>query len=203
MDSDVVAIICIFGLPISAWIVFRTFRFLERMEMIKRGMVPPPDGRGGRQYRDWARGAQTGPIPGQVPPWQGQPYVAPQPQPQPVWTGADEDAQSALYKGIRLALIGLAILIGLAFIGGTPGSPDFRGGPWLLGGLIPMFVGVAQIIIALLSGAQFPGSQRSTFIPPPGPSAPPPAPPPSGAWEQPRGPRLEELAKPVQPPDLR
>ena len=64
-----------------------------------------------------------------------------------------------------------------------------------------MFVGVAQIIIALLSGAQFPGSQRTTFGPPPS-AAPPPAPP-SGAWEQPRGPRLEELSKPVQPPDLR
>jgi hypothetical protein len=206
MDDNSVAafaIFCIFGLPIAAWILFRIFRFVERMAMIARGIVPPPDGRGSRQYRDWARGAQTGPVPGQAP-WQSQPYVSSQPQPQAAWMpGGDEDAQNALFKGIRLTLIGFAILIGLSFIGGTPGSADFRGGPWLLGGLIPMFVGVAQIIIALLSGAQFPGSQRATFGPPPGPSAPPPAAPPSGAWEQPRGPRLEELSKPLQPPDLR
>jgi len=207
MDDNSVAafaIFCIFGLPIAAWILFRIFRFVERMAMISRGIVPPSDGRGSRQYRDWVRGSQTGPVPGQVP-WQGQPYVAPVSQPQAAWApGYDDDAQSALFKGIRLALIGFAILIGLSFIGGTPGTSSFHGGPWLLGGLIPMFVGIAQIIIALLSGAQLPGSQRPMYGPPPGPSAPPPAPPPSsGAWEQPRGPRLEELSKPVQPPDLR
>jgi hypothetical protein len=91
----------------------------------------------------------------------------------------------------------------LSFIGGTPGSPDFRGGPWLLGGLIPMFVGVAQIIIALLSGAVLPSMNARYIPPPPPPSAAPPGPAPGGTWEQPRAPRFEELSKPVQPPDIR
>jgi hypothetical protein len=204
------AIICIFGLPIGAWIIFRAFRFVERMEMIKRGIVPPPDahfgfGRG-RAYRMWAeqqaaRGAA---------PWQQQTQTVPPPQ--TAWPGGpDDDAQRALFKGIRLALIGFAILIGLSFIGGTPGSGNFHGGPWLLGGLIPMFVGIAQIIIAVLSGAELPGVQSAGTYgsPPPGvpPSQPPGGfggqPPPGGAWQQPGRPHFEELTKPVQPPDVR
>jgi hypothetical protein len=214
MPDNVVAalaIICIFGFPIAAWIVFRAFRFLERIEMIKRGIVPPPDahfgfGRG-RAYRMWAQQqAARGPAPWQQP---GQP--APPPQ-QAAWGGApDDDAQQALCKGIRLAMIGLALLIGLSFIGGMHGG-SFHGGPWLLGGLIPMFVGIAQIIIAVLSGAQLPGVQSPGMYgpPPPGvpPSPPPPGgfgaqPPPPGAWQQPGRPRFEELSKPVQPPDVR
>jgi hypothetical protein len=31
--------------------------------------------------------------------------------------------------------------------------PPIQPGPWVLGGLIPTFVGIAQIIIALISGA--------------------------------------------------
>jgi hypothetical protein len=203
------AIFCIFGLPIAAWIVFRVFRFLERMEMIKRGIVPPPDanfgfGRG-RAYRLWAE-QQAARGPGA--PWQQQqqgPTIVPPPQPQAAWCGPDDDAQRALFKGIRLTLIGFAILIGLSFIGGTPGTGDFRGGPWLLGGLIPMFVGIAQIIIALLSGAQLPGVQTNgvSYVPPPGVPPTPPPPPSGTAWQQPGRPHFEELSKPVQPPDVR
>jgi len=215
MPDNVVAalaIICIFGFPIAAWIVFRAFRFLERMEMIKRGIVPPPDAHFGMgralRYRMWAQQqAARG-----APPWQAQAQPVPPPQ-QAQWAyGGDDDAQRALFKGIRLAMIGFAILIGLSFIGGTPGSGSFHGGPWLLGGLIPMFVGIAQIIIAVLSGAQLPGVQSAGMYgpAPPGvpPNPPPPGgfgaqPPPSGAWQQPGRPRFEELTKPVQPPDVR
>jgi hypothetical protein len=206
------AIICIFGLPIGAWIFFRFLRFIERMEMIKRGIVPPDAHFGlGRAVRDrmWA---QQEAARGPAPPWQQQTQTVPPPQ-QPAWGGGpDDDAQRALFKGIRLAMIGFAILIGLSFIGGTPGSGSFHGGPWLLGGLIPMFVGIAQIIIAVLSGAQLPGVQSAGRYgpPPPGvpPSPPPPGgfgaqPPPSGAWQQPGRPPFEELTKPVQPPDVR
>jgi hypothetical protein len=206
MNDDIVpalAIICVFGLPIAGWIVVRAFRFIERMEMIKHGIVPPPEQLNRRQYQEWARSQQAPPTPG--PAWQAQTYTTPPPpQAQPVWVpGSDDDAQLALFKGIRLALIGFAILIGLSFIGGTPGAADFHGGPWLLGGLIPTFVGVAQIIIALISGAVLPGMQRPTYMPPPAPGAPPPGSAPSGPWEQPRSGRFEELSKPVQPPDLR
>ena len=58
-----------------------------------------------------------------------------------------------LRRGIQVACIGLALLIGLSFIGFHDGRYVY--GPWLLGGLIPMFVDIAQIISAVLSGAQF------------------------------------------------
>ena len=194
------AIFCVFGAPVAAFIVMRILAHRERIEMIRRGMAPPTGmfGGGRRAWRTWQAQQQAqqgrpwqqgGPIPG-APPAAGY--------------GDDDDPQCALFKGIRLAMIGLAIFIGLSFIGGMPGSPDFRGGPWLLGGLIPMFVGIAQMIIALLSGAQFPVGPRATFIPPPSPPPPPPpgaSTPPPSAWQQP-GRRFEELSKPVQPPDI-
>lgn len=192
------AIFFLFGAPVIAFIVTRVLAHNERIEMIRRGIVPPPSGFGGRRvYREWAQQQQQAQW-GSIPPQQGR-----------SWSGGGDDGspQYALYKGIRTAFIGLAILIGLSFIGGTPGSADFHGGPWLLGGLIPMFVGIAQIIIALLSGAQFPGAQqRTTFIPPPQPPGAAP-PPPSGSatpWQQQPGRSpFEELSKPVPPPDVR
>ena len=208
-DNDVAmfAIFCIFGLPIAAWILFRIFGFVERMAMINRGIVPPPSG-GRRAWRDWQAQQQQPQASWTGAPWQ-QPQAAPPPRVDRRALGPDDDAQSALFKGIRLTLIGLAILIGLSFIGGTPGTSDFRGGPWLLGGLIPMFVGIAQVIIAVLSGAQLPGVAGGTrFGPPPGPGGgfQPPPPPPGSAgapWARPAAPNYEELAKPTQPPDLR
>jgi hypothetical protein len=207
-DNEVAAfaILCIFGLPIMAWVMFRVFRFIERMEMIKRGIVPPPDGGFGRG-RVWAQQQQAGRDAGT--PWQQQAQYQTPPAPQaPCVYAPDDDAQRALFKGIRLTLIGLAILIGLSFIGGTPGSSDFRPGPWLLGGLIPMFVGIAQVIIALLSGAQLPGVQGQRVSQPPPPPPPPgfgTPPPPAGSspWAQPGRPPFEELSKPIQPPDVR
>lgn len=209
-DDSVVAVFAfmfVFGAPVVAFMVSRVLRHQERIEMLRRGFMPPPDK---RAYREWRKSGAAWPpgAAGQPPPWT-QPAQA-------NWSQRnDDDAQTALYKGIRIAAVGLAFVIGLSFIGGTPGSPDFRGGPWLLGGLIPMFVGIAQILIAVLSGAQLPGVQgRTTFIPPPqpppGPGAPPPQPPPGyGATPPPtpppwaERPRFEELSKPVQPPDLR
>jgi hypothetical protein len=192
------AIFFLFGAPVIAFIVTRVLAHNERIEMIRRGMIPPPTGFGGRRvYREWAQQQQ-----------QQQPLGATT-QGGRSWSRCNDDGtpQDALYKGIRTAFIGFAILIGLSFIGGTPGTPDFHGGPWLLGGLIPMFVGIAQIIIALLSGAQFPGMQgRTTYAPPP-PPPPGAAPPSSGSgtpWQQQPGrPPFEELSKPVKPPDVR
>jgi hypothetical protein len=157
-------------------------------------------------YKAWQRAGSPWPPPGATPP---PPQWAPQ-APPPGWSTPEDDPQRALYKGIRLALIGFAITFGLgiAFHG-------FSGNPIILGGLIPMFVGVAQIIIALISGAQLPGvDNRITFIPPPAPpGAGSPPPPPGGygaaphappPWaDQPGRPRFEELSKPVPPPDLR
>jgi len=153
----------IFGAPVIAFIVSRVLRHQERIEMLRRGIMPPPGCGDKRAYREWRKSGAPWPQPGA--PWpppggttQGQ-WTQPAPAPWP--QRDDDDPQRALFKGIRIAMVGLALVIGLSFIGGTPGSPDFRGGPWLLGGLIPMFVGIAQILIAVLSGAQLPGVQGS------------------------------------------
>ncbi len=200
----IVAIFFIFGLPVAAFIITRILRHNERIEMIRRGMVPPPEFSDKRAYRAWRRAGSPWPPPGAP---QQAPWVQPVPA-APRWSGADDDPQRSLFKGIRVALIGFAITMGLGYAFG------YHGNPVLLGGLIPMFVGVAQIIIALLSGAQLLGMQpRVTFIapPPPGPGMPPPQPPPPGGYgnapppwaQQPGRPHFEELSKPVQPPDVR
>jgi hypothetical protein len=196
------AMVFIFGFPVAAFIVTRVLKHQERMELLRRGIIPPPDLSDKRAYKAWRESGAPYPQP--------TPTVVPVPP--PGWTAPEDDPQRALYKGIRTAFIGFAILIGLSFIGGTPGSSSFHGGPWLLGGLIPMFVGIAQVIIAVLSGAQLPGVEPQTrFFPPPPPNAGPHPPPPPGygtaappPWaEQPGRPHFEELSKPVQPPDIR
>ncbi len=166
------AIFCTIGLPIVAWTVFRVLKHRERIEMIRHGIAPEA-----RQY-------QWNPQQGQ-----GVPFTAPPPQ---NW---DDDRRGrrkknkhdddndppdvTLRKGVRLAMIGLAITIGLSFIGMDNGS--FHPGPWLLGGLIPMFVGLSHVIIATLSGATLNGSAqqwRAGQVPPPfvePPAAPGPA----------------------------
>jgi hypothetical protein len=210
MNDNVVgalAVIMIFGLPISGWIVSIVFRHQERMEMLRRGIIPPPTF-DKTAYKAWKRSGAPWPPPGAGPAQQTA-WTRPQPVPPQRWT-PDDDPQRALFKGIRVALIGLAITVGLGWMFG-----GYRGNPAVLGGLIPMFVGVAQIIVALLSGAQLPGVMpQTTFIPPPqsppGTGVPPPGPggfgssgaPPPWA-EQPGRPRFEELSKPVPPPDVR
>jgi len=200
------AIIFIFGGPVAAWIVMRVLRHRERMAMLQRGMMPPPDFANKDVYKAWRGAGSPWPPPGAAP----QPTWTPPPPAAPAWTAPEDDPQRALFKGIRLALIGFAITagLGIAFHG-------FSGNPAILFGLVPMFVGIAQILIAVLSGAQLPGVEgRTAFIPPPypppGPGAPPPQPPPGyGATPPPTPPpwaersRFEELSKPVQPPDLR
>jgi hypothetical protein len=212
MDENLIPVfvfLFVFGFPVAAFVVTRVLRHRERMELLRRGIIPPPDMRDKRAYKAWQQSGAPWPTTGGM----GMAPVPP-PMPPPGWTAPEDDPQRALYKGIRTAFIGFALLIGLSFIGGTPGTMNFHGGPWLLGGLIPMFVGIAQVIIALLSGAQLPGVQPSaTFIPPPLHQQPPPSagPPPPGfgsngmPWEQPQPgrSRYEELSKPVPPPDIR
>ena len=154
-DTAAFVFLCVFGLPVAGWILVRLMQYSERMAMIKRGMTPP-----GYSQPGWgghpSPGAGLSP-PGAVP-WRRSP-------------------QGQLARGITVTMIGAALLIGLSFIGGTPGN-GWVPGPWLLGGLIPMFVGLSQIISAMIAGAQFPrgtpiapppGSQRyeQTYQPPP------------------------------------
>ncbi len=186
-----IAVFCIFGAPIAAFIIMRVLSHRERIEMIRRGMMPP---QAFRHARGWQAGS-----------------VAPPPVPPP-WVPGPSDTDSpdrSLRKGITLGLIGLALLIGLSFIGSDTNGPlnslEIHPGPWLLGGLIPMFVGIAQIIVALLSGAHL------------GPPSMPPGDPYAGGQGPSRaagpdyvyGPEprthsgYEELKRPVPPPDRR
>lgn len=139
----VVFIVVVFGLPLTMAIVNRVFAHHERMEMLKRGIVPPPDPKWAKRMRKggWydpnAYGMQ-----------QGQPGVAPPPyDAYAAYQASCNDPSRMLRKGITLAMVGFALLVGLSFI--DLGRP----GPWLLGGLIPLFVGIAQVIIAVISGA--------------------------------------------------
>jgi hypothetical protein len=198
MDSNSAAVavfgtIFVFGAPFAALIAWRYLAHRERMEMIRHGYGPPP----GAGWKSTTSQMKAG-----IPPQAAQMEYA------------DASAQVSLHKGIRLAMIGLALLIGFSFIGyssdgGPLGGPTIHPGPWLLGGLIPMFVGIAQIISALLSGAQF-GVVRTTMAPPSGPPPPPPGagvPPwgPSATYEPPPQPHTgyEELGRPTPPPDRR
>lgn len=184
------AVMLIFGAPVAAWIISRVLAHQERMAMIQRGFIPPNDPR----MRNMPPPPGYNVNPGAVPP-------------PPIPNSYDNDgyyAQAALRKGIMVTCIGLAIFVGLSFI-------DHNGnhyGPWLLGGLIPMFVGIAQVISALLSGARFPQMGSSTHVgsfgPPPNPGQRPSAPPPPQqtgpyAWRPGSTPEIE----PPHPPEKR
>ncbi|MGB6986316.1 MAG: DUF6249 domain-containing protein [Candidatus Aquilonibacter sp.] len=202
-DTDnlvaIVAILIIFGAPIGVWMLSKIHAHTERMEMIRRGMAPPPPG---------IPPNLTPPNFGAMPP----PNVAAAKR--GYYPPQYEDyyyAQRQLRRGIQVACIGFALLLGLSTIGPLSGNPV---GPWLLGGLIPMFVGIAQIVNAVLNGARLPGfgagatwSQPTNFGPPPnvgpgpGAAAPPPqAPPGPYAWRPGSTPEIE---RPVPPPDQR
>jgi hypothetical protein len=190
----IIGMICIFGLPVAGWVTVRYLQHRERMTMLQHGIVPPPQGVF-RRNRGWM-----------PPPGYGAPPAAPMAGP---YGYEDPNSpQCLLRKGITVTAVGLALLIGLSFIGyhggdGLMMAPTWHPGPWLLGGLIPMFVGLAQIAIAVLSGATIvvpPSFGRSDVPPPPNGTARP-----YGSYGAPQpgqpGPRYEELARPVPPPD--
>ena len=210
MDHDAVgalAIVLIFGLPVTAWIVSRILAHNEYMAMLRMGIVPPPDSKYARRAmrQGWAP-----PPPGAT--YGATPPPAGSPSPYDPYAYAAYGAQRQLTKGIQVAMIGLALLIGLSFIGFLVEPGSFTLGPWMLGGLIPLFVGIAQIISAVLAGAQFgglqppsnhgsfqqPSQQSSTFGPTP--AGPPPTAGDVYGWRP--GP-TPEIQKPAQPPDPR
>jgi len=189
------AIFFIFGAPVAAWIISRVLAHQERMEMLRRGIVPPPNA------REMRKAMKYGWTPNASPPGVAPNQYLHEP---------DMYAQQQLRRGIQVAFIGFALLIGLGFIG-YRSDGQYVYGPWLLGGLIPMFVGIAQIVGAVLSGAQFgPQTVRQRFGPadagtsasaqesapnsgmPPGPTY--------GGWRPGATPEIE---KPASPPDYR
>jgi hypothetical protein len=196
MDDNIVAalvVTIVFGAPCAVWLVSRVLAHQERMEMLRRGFIPPPDSREMRRAmkRGWVPGGPAGPSIDQYE-YQTRLY-----------------AQHQLRRGIQVAFIGFALLIGLGFIG-YRGDGVVVPGPWLLGGLIPLFVGIAQVVSAVLSGASLgvPAGQREfagTFGPSavqperPSESTMPPGPT-YGGW---RPGSLPEIEKPASPPDYR
>ena len=192
------AILLIFGAPIAAWVISRVLAHQERIEMIRRGIVPPPGNLSGFGSK------MPPPVwgPGSVPP------PPPPPAGQRVPYQPYDDyyyARTQMRKGIKIGLIGLALLI--VFGGPFWGGSHF--GPFLLIGLIPLFVGIAQIINAVMNGAQLPGfgagagygqGQPNFGPPPPPPPSPPPGtapPPPAGpyAWRPGPTPEIEQHDK--------
>ena len=109
-------------------IVSRVLAHQERMEMIRRGFMPPPDPRMARQAARMGWQQPPGPVP---PPFSTVP-------PPGDFYDPNYYAQAQMRKGITVTLVGFALLIGLSFIGVR--GDTFTGGPWLLGGLIPMFL---------------------------------------------------------------
>lgn len=162
MGSDTVyvliplfGIIFLFGFPVAAFIVHRVLGHQERIEMLRRGIVPPPSPRDMRRYAKY--GVKYG-------------WPAPGTQQTQDANGAYHSyeisqAQNQLRKGILVAFVGFALLIGLSFIRDSEFYGPF--GPWLLGGLIPLFVGLAQIVIAVMSGARIGPAQFPYSAPPP------------------------------------
>lgn len=185
----VVAILVIFGMPIAYLIAHRYFAHQERMAMIARGITPPPDARWAKRAGSWYGTMPTG-APGYDP-----------------FAYAEWQANRSLRKGITTAMIGFALLVGLSMSLGPRG-------PWLLGGLIPLFVGIAQIIVAVMGGARMgvfgavpppdavnPGQQPGTPY-----QQPPPFANSAGAPGAPYGWRpgpTTELEKPPSPPEPR
>jgi hypothetical protein len=179
------AILLIFGGPVALFLGWRYFAHRERMEMIRAGMIP------GTTF------SQQAAPPGSNSKTVFVPNVA--------------ACQASLARGIRTTAIGFALLIGLSFIG-YHGDGEWRPGAWLLGGLVPFFVGLAQIATALLSGATF---RPAGWQAQPGPADPPlysvPNPPPAGggsgqnftgpyAYRPPSD--VSELPKPAPPKTL-
>jgi hypothetical protein len=168
------AVFGIFILPVLGWIVVRFLAHQERMEMIRNGITPPPQGR--NRGRDW-RNAQNFGAPG-GPTMPNMPNM-PGPAMGKKKSCDDDDFSLAaqrivLRRGIRLTFIGLALTIGMSFTGYSDGpmGPMWHPGPQLLFGLIPMFIGLSQITSAMLAGATLGPAMYG-----PGPGAPFPGPP--------------------------
>ena len=164
-DNDVAlfAILVIFGFPMVAWVVFRLLKHRERIEMIRHGFNPS----GENEWRDWMRENS------------GMTQRMPPPAQMSRVTGFDPSAQALLRRGITVAAIGFALTIGLSFIG-YRGDGVIVPGAWLLGGLIPLFIGLAQVLSAMMSGAvivrpaqQLPPRDVNAAAPPPFPERTP------------------------------
>ena len=64
----------------------------------------------------------------------------------------NNNSKAALVWGIIITAIGVALMVGLWPLGFLIGTEvPFGFGPWMLGGLLPMFFGLALILIHVLT----------------------------------------------------
>ena len=67
-------------------------------------------------------------------------------------TNANGGSKSALIWGIIIAAVGIALLIGLWPLGTVLNTNiPFGFGPWMLAGLLPMFFGLALVLVYVLT----------------------------------------------------
>lgn len=76
-------------------------------------------------------------------------------QPEPVVNNKDEDS-GLLRGGVILVAVGLALCIGLYPIGWItmPGELPLNLGPWMLVGILPLFIGFGLLVIYLMPTLQ-------------------------------------------------
>ncbi|MBC5799564.1 MAG: hypothetical protein GIX03_13455 [Candidatus Eremiobacteraeota bacterium] len=188
MTVAVFGTFAVFGFPIAAFIILRLLAHRERMEMIRHGLSPQ---------------AKAG---------FGKGYQIPSATPATFANATNSNPSTLLRKGITLTFIGLALTIGLSFIGLDGDTGRWHPGPWLLGGLIPLFIGLAQVTTAFLTDPDLFAllGRRGFATRPPGPTFTDVTPPP-GAPDVPhydtsytyRPGDTQELRPPTAPPERR
>lgn len=63
-----------------------------------------------------------------------------------------KDGKGLLRWGILITALGLALSLGLYPIGFSAGEPyPLRLGPWMLGGFVPLFLGLSLILLYVLT----------------------------------------------------
>jgi len=66
MDENLIPVfvmLFVFGFPVAAFIVTRVLRHQERMELLRRGIIPPPDMGDKRAYKAWRQSGAPWPPP--------------------------------------------------------------------------------------------------------------------------------------------
>ena len=67
----------------------------------------------------------------------------------------NKSPKGLLRWGIVLTSLGLALSLGLYFIGfGSANNYPLHLGPWMLGGFVPLFLGIGLILIHYLTGKE-------------------------------------------------
>lgn len=66
-----------------------------------------------------------------------------------------KSGKGLLRWGILLASLGLALSLGLYFIGfNSPNDYPLHLGPWMLGGFVPLFLGLGLVLLHFLTGQE-------------------------------------------------